>query len=65
MRSTKRRRDSFLYLAPLWIIILAFAVPATLFMLWKATQKSKLTICVFIIRHSILAREYAPKRVQI
>ncbi|KAM7442955.1 hypothetical protein ABFA07_008214 [Porites harrisoni] len=33
------KRNTFTYLAPLWIVILAFAVPAVVFMLWKGTQK--------------------------
>ncbi|KAL9965831.1 hypothetical protein ACROYT_G029682 [Oculina patagonica] len=39
------RKDSFAYLAPLWIVILAFAVPATVFMVWKATQKLIVARC--------------------
>ena len=35
------KRNTFTYLASLWIVILAFAVPAVVFMLWKGTQKSK------------------------
>jgi len=35
------KRNSFTYLAPLWIVILAFTVPAVVFMLWKATQRCK------------------------
>ena len=35
------RKGSFAYLAPLWIVILAFAVPATVFIVWKASQKCK------------------------
>lgn len=35
------RKGSFAYLAPLWIVILVFAVPATVFMIWKATKTCK------------------------
>lgn len=34
--------NSFAYFAPLWIVVTAFAIPAVVFMLWKASQKSKL-----------------------
>ncbi|CAH3175068.1 unnamed protein product, partial [Porites lobata] len=33
------KTNTFTNLAPLWIVILAFAVPAVVFMLWKGTQK--------------------------
>lgn len=35
-------KNSLTHLAPLWIVVIVFTIPATLFMLWKATQKLKL-----------------------
>ena len=34
-------KNSLTHLAPLWIVVIVFTIPATLFMLWKATQKCK------------------------
>ncbi|XP_068685321.1 uncharacterized protein [Montipora foliosa] len=38
-------KTSFAYLAPLWIVVMAFSIPAVMFMLWKGTQKIVLAHC--------------------
>ena len=38
---SESRKHSFSYLTPLWIVMLAVAVPTTVFMIWRATKKCK------------------------
>ena len=37
----EKDKNIFIYLAPLWIVIAAFGIPAVLFGVWKAIKKSK------------------------
>lgn len=39
--TSESRKSNFEYLTPLWIVMLAVAVPTTVFMIWRATKKCK------------------------
>lgn len=39
--TSESRKNNFAYLTPLWIVMLAVAVPTTVFMIWRATKKCK------------------------